>query len=191
MTSGLDMSAPVTRGELRDELGRLKAELDADRGAEPRPNLARELAPLATKAELREAIAPLATKAELREAIASAIAPLATKVELREAIASAIAPLATKVELREAIANAVAPLATKVELELWGGALMARMDTQLDGVRRDMQAMRLDLQADFARHANVIFESAQAMIRALDDKYADLPRRVTDIEARLLDVERR
>jgi len=56
---------------------------------------------LATKAGLQAAIAPLATKAELREAIAEAIAPLATKAELRAAIAEAIAPLATKAELQE------------------------------------------------------------------------------------------
>ena len=116
------------------------------------------------------------TRGEFQEAIAL----LATKRELQEAIA----PLATKVELREAIAKAVAPLATKVELEIWGGALMARMDTQLEGLRRD-------LQSDFARHANAIFESAQAMIRALDDRYTDLPGRVTKLESRLLDVEPR
>jgi hypothetical protein len=130
------------------------------------------IAPLATKVELQEAIAPLATKVELQEAIA----PLATKVELAEAIA----PLATKVELQEAIA----PLATKVELEIWGGALLASMGTQLDGLRRD-------LQFDLARHANTIFESAQVMIRAVDDKYADLPGRVTKLESHLLDVEPR
>jgi glycine/serine hydroxymethyltransferase len=112
------------------------------------------------------------TRGELQEAVA----PLATKVELQDEIAKAIAPLATKVELQEAIA----PLATKVELELWGGALMTRMDTQLEGLRRD-------LQSDFARHANAIFESAQAMIRALDDKYADLPGRVTKLESHLRD----
>ena len=55
MIDAMDMSTPVTRGELRAEL-------------------AAAIAPLATKAEL----APLATKAEL----AAAIAPLATKTEL-------------------------------------------------------------------------------------------------------------
>jgi glycine/serine hydroxymethyltransferase len=133
-----------------------------------------------TRGELQEAIARLATKVELREAIA----PLATKVELHEAIAKAVAPLATKVELHEAIAKAVAPLATKVELEIWGGALMSRMDAQLEALRRD-------LQSDFARHANTIFEAAQAMIRAIDDKYTDLPGRVGTLESRLIDVESR
>jgi hypothetical protein len=151
------MSASVTRGEFQEAI-----------------------ALLATKRELQEAIAPLATKVELHEAIAKAVAPLATKRELQEAIA----PLATKVELHEAIAKAVAPLATKVELEIWGGALMARMDTQLEGLRRD-------LQTDFARHANAIFEAAQAMIRAIDDKYTDLPGRVSRLESRLPDLESR
>jgi hypothetical protein len=141
-----------------------------------RGQLQQAIARLATKAELAKAVAPLATKVEL----AKAVAPLATKVEL----AKAVAPLATKVELREAIAKAVAPLATKVELEIWGGALMARMDAQLDGLRRD-------LRSDLARHANAIFESAQAMIRAIDDKYTDLPGRVTRLESRQLDVESR
>jgi hypothetical protein len=59
--------------------------------------IARAVAPLATKEELREAVAKLATKEELREAVAK----LATKEELREAVAKAIAPLATKEELRE------------------------------------------------------------------------------------------
>jgi hypothetical protein len=59
--------------------------------------IARAVAPLATKEELREAVAKLATKEELREAVAK----LATKEELRETVAKAIAPLATKEELRE------------------------------------------------------------------------------------------
>jgi hypothetical protein len=164
------MSASVTRGQLQQAIARLATKAE----------LAKAVAPLATKVELAKAVAPLATKVEL----AKAVAPLATKVELREAIAKAVAPLATKVELREAIAKAVAPLATKVELEIWGGALMARMDAQLDGLRRD-------LRSDLARHANAIFESAQAMIRAIDDKYTDLPGRVTRLESRQLDVESR
>jgi len=52
---------------------------------------------LATRAEL----APLATRAELKHEIAEATAPLATKAELGEAIAAATAPLATKAELKE------------------------------------------------------------------------------------------
>jgi hypothetical protein len=66
------MSTPVTRGELREELETLKAEMST------KAELAAAIAPLATKAELAAAIAPLATKAELE----AKIALLATKVEL-------------------------------------------------------------------------------------------------------------
>jgi hypothetical protein len=80
-----------------------------------------------TRDELRAELAPLATKAEL--------APLATKAEL--------APLATKAEL--------APLATKAELhaalDLWGGALLARME-----------GLEQRLFAELARHITAAFE---------------------------------
>ena len=67
MTDATDMSTPVTRGELREELERLRQELDL------------KLAPLATKADL----APLATKADLALLATKAdLAPLATKAEL-------------------------------------------------------------------------------------------------------------
>jgi hypothetical protein len=67
MTASIDMSTPVTRGELRAELEQLE----------------QKLAPLATKAELaalatKAELAALATKAEL----AGAIAPLATRADL-------------------------------------------------------------------------------------------------------------
>jgi hypothetical protein len=68
--------------------------------------------------------------------------------------------------------QAVAPLATKAELELWGGALLARID-------RTHQQLQIDL----ARHANALHESMATMIRAIDDKYTDLPGRVGRLES--------
>ena len=113
MAKASNMSAPVTRGELREELNLLRA-------------------------EFREAIAPLATKAEL--------------------------------------AQAIAPLATKAELELWGGALMARLDGAIQHLHRE-------LQADLARHANALPEWLGSMLRAHDEKYTDLPGRVSRLES--------
>jgi hypothetical protein len=141
-----DMSTPVTRGELREELEHIHRKFQ-DFQQELRIELKAELAPLATKAEL----APLATKAELK----AELAPLATKAEL--------AILATKAEL--------VPLATKVELELWGGALLARID-------RTEQRMS----AELARHAGAIHEAMTALFAASDEKYADLPGRVNRLE---------
>ena len=117
-----------------------------------------------TRDELRAEIAPLATKAE--------IAPLATKAELR----AEIAPLATKAELRAEIAL----LATKVELELWGGALLARWD-----------AFEHRLLADLARHTRATFESMSTQMSVIDEKYADLPPRVSRLEGKAFTPERR
>jgi hypothetical protein len=138
-----NLSAPITRGELREELA-----------------LFRET--LVSKSEFEATVAKLATKAELREAIAGAIAPLATKAELREAIAGAIAPLATK-----------------VELELWGGALDAKISNLDEAIR----SMPERLAVENARHFAVIYEAVRRDISVVDEKYADLPRRVTDLES--------
>jgi len=113
------------------------------------------------------------TRREFRGTLAAEIAKLATKEELREEIAKEIAKLATKEELREAVAK----LATKEELreslELWAGALEARLQAHFG--------------AELARHSAAIIEAVTSQIRALDDKYKDLPPRVSrleDIEAR-------
>jgi hypothetical protein len=56
---------------------------------------------------------------------------------------------------RRAFQNAILSLATKRELEIWGGALIGRMDAQfetfqlhMDFLRRNMEAIRRDMQAD-------------------------------------------
>ena len=171
-----EMSAPITRSDLREELEPIRAEIatlatkDELRATKDdlREELREAVAPLATKAE----IAALASKAELREAIArlatkeelqAAFALFATKEELR----AAIAPLATKAE--------IATLATKAEMdhrfEIWGGAL-------LDRISKSEQHVLSEL----ARHANAIQESLRVQIVAVDDKYADLPERVSRLE---------
>jgi hypothetical protein len=194
MMDSTDMSTPVTRGELQEVLSQVKQEHWRD--------LREATQPLATKAELHQeiqaAIAPLATKVELHQEIQAAVAPLATKVELQAAIAllatkaelqAAIAPLATKAELQAAIA----PLATKAELELWGGALVARIQ---DGERRlgnlelgqDRLVTRIDqleqrVFAELARHTSAILEAMRAEIKACFEPLADLPARMTRVEA--------
>ena len=109
--------------------------------------------------------------------------------------------------------KAVAPLATRRELEIWGGALIGRMDAQfetfqlhMDAMRRnieaikaaiqrdlrcDMQRLRSELQTDLTRHSDAIFESTRAMIRALHgpsarvpDEPSGAPRAATDAEPR-------
>ena len=140
---------------------------------------------LATKVELHDVIAPLATKADLREAIAEAIAPLATRVELREAIAEAVAPLATKVELREAIAEAVAPLATKEAI-----ALLATKVEVGEAIREEGERTR--------QHFDVVAERLEGQIRViaegslserLDDVRTALKADITQLDRRVTRLE--
>jgi uncharacterized protein YerC len=113
------------------------------------------LAPLATKAE----IATLATKAE--------IAPLATKAE--------IATLATKAEIATLATKAeIATLATRTELEIWGGALLARIER--------VERMEQRLGAEMARQFGAFHEAMVALFSAGDEKYATLPDRVRRLE---------
>jgi hypothetical protein len=194
MMDSTSMSTPVTRGELQEVLSQVKQD--------HRRELQAAIAPLATKAELQAAIAPLATKAELQ----AAIAPLATKAELQAAIAplatraeiqAAIAPLATRAELHHEIRAAVAPLAA--ELEMWGGALVARIqhgEKRLDNLERgqeqliglvqqtqqQIQQTEQRLLAELARHTSALHEATRTQIKASTEPFDDLPGRVNRLE---------
>jgi hypothetical protein len=87
-------------------------------------------------------------------------------------------------------------------LEIWGGALLAA----INDLRGEMRAMRLELRneigasehrlrnemqgteqrllAEMARHASANQESMSAQVAVVDQKYADLPARVTRLETR-------
>jgi hypothetical protein len=130
-----DMSTPVTRGELREEIQRLDDRLDhLDQKFEQR------LAQMATKADL----AQMATKADL--------AQMATKADLAE--------MASK-------------MATKADLEIWGGALLERLLIEL------------------ARHTKASQEALSTQVSTFDDKYADLPARVSRLEAAMFAPKQR
>jgi hypothetical protein len=77
----------------------------------------------------------------------------------------------TRRELQEAIATAIVPLATKTDLEIWGGALLARI-----------QESEQRLLAELARHTSAVCESMRAQIAASAEPYADLPERVSRLE---------
>jgi hypothetical protein len=187
MMDSTDMTTSVTRGELQEVLSQVKQE--------HRRDLREATAPLATKAELHQelqaATAPLATKAELHQELQAATAPLATKAELQAAIAllatkaelqAAIAPLATKAELQAAIA----PLATKAELELWGGALVARMqqgEHRIDRLEQQFQQFEQRFHTELARHTSAILEAMRTEIKACVEPFADLPGRMARVEA--------
>jgi hypothetical protein len=156
MVASTDMSTPVTRGELREDLEQFRQELKQEF-----VHLAtkEELAQLATKAELvhlatKEELAHLATKEDL--------AQLATKAEL--------AHLATKRELELWGGALLARIGSNEQ------RLEQRLIERIDGTEQR-------LSAELARHAGAIHESMSAMFAASDEKYADLPGRMNRVEA--------
>jgi chromosome segregation ATPase len=80
----------------------------------------------------------------------------------------------------EQIAGELTKMATKVELELWGGALMARIE-------QSEQRLMMEL----ARHSQANHEASVRLLAAIDDKYTDLPGRVSRLEGAVFPHERR
>lgn len=119
MSKAIDMSTPVTRGELREEIDRLESRLDA-------------------------------------------------RLEAR-----------------------LAEMATRTELEMWGGALLKRIESGEQRMIDRIVAFERQLQLDLAHHANALHEAMAKMVSAIDDKYSDLPRRVSRLEGEVFRTRRR
>jgi hypothetical protein len=157
MKDASNMSDPITRGDLQDEMKQLRSEIvplvtraELENGVK---QLRWEMAQLATNGgleRLRSEMARMAASGELQagvEELRREIALLATKPELlrrlellRSEIQQAVA---TEAELQTLVPRTefeatVAKLATKVELEMWGGALAARMDQMNHALRAEM-----------------------------------------------------
>jgi len=65
------------------------------------------------------------------------------------------------------------------KLDLWGGALVDRL-----------QRFEQTMHADFARWAKAIHEALMQTVGVVDDKYKDLPGRVTKLERKVLAPKR-
>jgi hypothetical protein len=90
-----------------------------------------------------------------------------TRGELREEIEQ------LEIRLEEKLEQKLAHMATKVDLEIWGGALLERLMTEL------------------ARHTRAIQEAMATQISVVDEKYADLPGRVSRLETTVFVPRRR
>jgi hypothetical protein len=163
MAELIDMSAPVTRGELREELTVVRSELREELTV--------------VRSELREELT--VARSELREELAVVRTEVRGEFKL---VREEISQLRT-----EARAN----------LEIWGGALFARIEARFDlcatrkdmeggfdELRKDMLAMEQRLGIDLARHVKAIQESLSVQVSVVDEKYADLPDRVTRLESK-------
>jgi hypothetical protein len=71
------------------------------------------------------------------------------------------------------------------KIEIWGGALLARIDAvsaRVDTLTARVEAGEQRILAELARHAGAIQEAVSRQISAIDEKYADLPARVSKLE---------
>jgi hypothetical protein len=88
-------------------------------------------------------------------------------------------------QLEMRLERKLAQVATKAELELWGGALLARIESGEKRMIELMGGMEQRLLAELARHSRANAESLSAQISVVDEKYADLPDRVKQLETKM------
>jgi DNA repair exonuclease SbcCD ATPase subunit len=149
-----DMTAPVTRGELQQELAPLHQRLSS---LEQKHGeiLARHTETLAKQDE---------TLAKHTEMLAKQDETLARHTEMHER--------------------------QDKNFGLWTGAFLARIEQsekrQSMELTRQIKALkkelRVELGAEFARHAKAIQEDMRRQFAAFEDKYADLPARMRRVE---------
>jgi hypothetical protein len=122
-----------------------------------------------TRGELREEIQRLDLRLDrldqkFEQRLAEMATQMATKADLDrldQKFEQRFAQMATKADL----AQMATQMATKADLEIWGGALLERLLTEL------------------ARHTKASQEALSTQVSTFDDKYADLPARVSHLEA--------
>jgi hypothetical protein len=88
----------------------------------------------------------------------------------------------TRAELKAELEQLEPRLDQKLDekLGLWGGALRAQID-----------ASEQRLLTELARHVRAFQEAMSTLIAAVDDKYTDLPARVTQLESAVFRSKRR
>ena len=154
MVNTMDMSAPVTRGELREEL---------DRAFEER------LAPFATKADLE----PFATKADLE--------PLVTKDYLEERLKNTASKEDLNTwggALFEKLKDGIAALGKELR-----NGLKEDFKGMKDELKAELkEELTAALSAEFAQHVRSMEDTFRKQVSTFDDKYKDLPGRVHRLE---------
>ena len=90
----------------------------------------------------------------------------------------------TRAELREELASLEQRFDKK--LDLWGGALLHRMNAEISTLRAEMSTMGSALR----REIQGAFEDFHQAIRNLNEPYQDLPGRVTKLEAKVFPPKR-
>jgi hypothetical protein len=165
------MSTPVTRAELREEL----------RNHPTNEELREILAKHPTPKQLRAELDRFVTTAEQREQLA----------RQREEMAQHIAALAARHD--EDIARTRREQENRTDL--WGGGLVDRIDRSKAELKAELdrfgRELRAELHLELAHHVTSFEEFTRSTIVALDDKYRDLPPRVTRLENKVFAPKRK
>jgi hypothetical protein len=94
----------------------------------------------------------------------------------------------TRSQLETILDQKLAPYPTRVEfhqtLEAWANRIIDLMTERMDAVRQEMRSMRITLDLDLANHVKSANEEMRQQVSVIDDKYADLPARVTALETK-------
>jgi hypothetical protein len=94
----------------------------------------------------------------------------------------------TRGELRQQVSRLERKIgAVDRKLDLWGGAVadrFTRIEKRMDAFEKRFDGLEKRLHADLARFAKAIGESVAQAITIVDEKYKDLPGRVSKLERR-------
>ena len=165
-----ELDRPATKRDVRDTVNSVVNAAVA--GLATKDELAATVAKLAMKDELAEAVAKLATKDELAEAVAK----LATKDELRAEITSVRADMELGfTRLMEAILEVKTSIRPIVVEEV-----RSTLQEVVPGVVR--QAVRETVQEEFRIAFGISEEEWRRRVAVLDEKYKELPPRVSAVE---------
>jgi uncharacterized protein (DUF3084 family) len=157
MTNETNMSTPVTRDELRDELTQLEQRVD-----------------------------------QRFEQVDQRFEQVDQRFEQVDQRFEQVDQRFEQVDQRfEQISDQLTKMATKVELGLWGGALLDRLDRLTTEFARQLEQSEKRLMTELARHAQANHEASLKFLAAIDDKYTDLPKRVSRLEGAVFPHEPR
>jgi chromosome segregation ATPase len=160
MTNETNMSTPVTRDELRDELAQIKQQFE----------------------QVDQRFEQVDQRFEQVDRRFEQVDRRFEQVDQRF----------EQVDQRfEQISDQLTKMATKVELEHWVGALMDRLDRLTTDFARQFEQSEKRLMTDLARHAQANHEASLKFLAAIDDKYTDLPKRVSRLEGAVFPHEPR
>jgi chromosome segregation ATPase len=171
MTNVEDMSSPVTRGELREELVRFEPRFEAiDQRFE----------------QVDRRFEQVDRRFEQVDRRFEQVDQRFEQVDQRfEQVDQRFEQVERRLEhISGELSEVRSTMATKHDLEIWGGAL-------LDRFTQEMRAMEKRLQEDLARHSRANHEDTVKQIAAIDQKYADLPPRVSKLEGEVFPHRRR